>query len=94
MNNIPNYNKNKPIVNFDKLQAKKQTQENRKRTNHAVKLITASICYILNRDFGFGPQRLNRVVKGLEKFITEEMDGNETWADQVFAWAEHEGVDL
>ena len=57
----------------------------------ATRLIFLIVAYCLNREFGFGMERINRLLLACDDLIAK-IGGNRQWADELAAWADKRGI--
>ena len=57
----------------------------------ATRLIFLIVSYCLNREFGFGMTRINRLLLSCNDLI-EKIGGNRQWADELAAWADRKEI--
>lgn len=53
-------------------------------------ILILSVCRVLHEEYGFGPDRLNRLTEALADFMNRE-DAN-TLGDELTYWAEKRGI--
>lgn len=59
-----------------------------------VKVILAAVCYVLSTEFGFGKERLNKLIASVIKFVVIDEGKNDTFVDEIAAWVERKGLNL
>lgn len=66
-------------------------QESTERGAEVLRIVLLCICYILNRDHGFGVKRMQTVLDETSLLI-RAIEHNDTWVDEIDHWAKSKGL--